>query len=280
MFRDRRLGQIEDVVADRRRGDVARAAAALRASLKPAAPRADADSNGRESACPRSGRPAHARDARALAAPRRGRVLRPWLIGAARRGRRAALRRLVIIALARDARRRRRSCCPASPRPRTSASRRPRAVPQLARARAARASRASQASSPAPRCRSRPSATRASSQRSTTRRARSRSRSSSCATSFSLATQAYVLGSAASTLAASGRMPAGLLLARPAAARHARADRALPAARGLDHRQPPRRLGRAAGGDVRDRRHRRAVLVAAAFVEVYVSPHVILWLRG
>ena len=69
------------------------------------------------------------------------------------------------------------------------------------------------------------------------------------ATTFSLCTQAYVLGSEAATLAAQldiGRADAD---AHPAAPRAARARRALPAARGVDARQPPRGVERAAGRD-------------------------------
>ncbi len=62
--------------------------------------------------------------------------------------------------------------------------------------------------------------------------------------------------------------------ARRAAARDPRADRAVPAAGRLDHRQPARRVGAAARGH-RSSPSRFAVpmLVVAAFIEVYVSPH-------
>jgi hypothetical protein len=101
-----------------------------------------------------------------------------------------------------------------------------------------------------------------------------------CATSFSLATQAYTLGSAASTLAAQGHMSVALLVV------------------GLLPHAVPELLALflpLAAWIVASRRgdwHEllaatfvtvgiaTPVLVVAAFVEVYVSPHVILWLRG
>jgi hypothetical protein len=100
------------------------------------------------------------------------------------------------------------------------------------------------------------------------------------ATSFSLATQAYVLGSSASTLAAQGQMNVGLLVV------------------GLLPHAVPELIALflpLAAWIVASRRgswHELLaatfvtvgiavpVLVTAAFVEVYVSPHVILWLRG
>ena len=100
------------------------------------------------------------------------------------------------------------------------------------------------------------------------------------ATSFSLATQAYVLGSAASTLAAQGNMNVGLLVV------------------GLLPHAVPELIALflpLAAWIVASRRgdwHELLaatfvtvsmavpILIAAAFVEVYVSPHVILWLRG
>jgi len=101
-----------------------------------------------------------------------------------------------------------------------------------------------------------------------------------CATSFSLATQAYVLGSSASTLASQGDMNVGLLVV------------------GLLPHAVPELLALflpLAAWIVASRRgdwHELLaatfvtvtiavpILIAAAFVEVYVSPHVILWLRG
>ena len=79
-----------------------------------------------------------------------------------------------------------------------------------------------------------------------------------CATLFSLVTQAYILGGEAAALAGQiGTTPGALLLTRlPHAA--ARAVRALPPARGLDDREPPRRLARAARRDLRDGGDRRA----------------------
>jgi hypothetical protein len=101
-----------------------------------------------------------------------------------------------------------------------------------------------------------------------------------CATSFSLATQAYVLGSAASTLAAQGDMNVALLVV-------GLLPHALPELIALF-------LPLAAWivASRRDEWHEllaatfvtvgiaAPVLVLAAFTEVYVSPHVILWLRG
>ena len=101
-----------------------------------------------------------------------------------------------------------------------------------------------------------------------------------CATSFSLATQAYVLGNAATTLAAQGRMPVALLLV--GILPHAIPELValfLPLAAWIIASR-------------RDQWHEllaatfvttgiaAPVLVLAAFTEVYVSPHVILWLRG
>jgi hypothetical protein len=101
-----------------------------------------------------------------------------------------------------------------------------------------------------------------------------------CATAFSLATQAYVLGSAASTLAAQGRMNVGLLVvgllphavpelialflplaAWTVASQRGNWDELLAATFVTISIAVP-------------------ILVTAAFIEVYVSPHVILWLRG
>jgi len=100
------------------------------------------------------------------------------------------------------------------------------------------------------------------------------------ATSFSLATQAYVLGSAASTLAAQGHMNVGLLVV--ALLPHALPELIalfLPLAawiiasrRGDWHELLAATfvtVGIAA-----------PMLIAAASIEVYVSPDVILWLRG
>jgi hypothetical protein len=101
-----------------------------------------------------------------------------------------------------------------------------------------------------------------------------------CATSFSLATQAYVLGNAASTLAALGHMHVALLVV-------GLLPHALPELIALF-------LPLAAWiiASRRDEWHEllaatfvtvgiaAPVLVLAAFTEVYVSPHVILWLRG
>ena len=118
------------------------------------------------------------------------------------------------------------------------------------------ASRAWPASWPAPRSRRSPRATPASGAGSTTRPARSRSASWSLATLFSLTTQAWALGSAASTLSAQLDISPALLLLGLVAARGARAVRALPPARRVDDRRPPGGLERAARRHLRDRRDR------------------------
>jgi hypothetical protein len=101
-----------------------------------------------------------------------------------------------------------------------------------------------------------------------------------CATTFSLATQAFVLGNAASTLAAQGHVAVGLLVAGL-----------------LPHAVPELialflPLAAWIAASRRDEWHEllaatfvtvgiaAPMLVLAAFTEVYVSPHVILWLRG
>jgi hypothetical protein len=101
-----------------------------------------------------------------------------------------------------------------------------------------------------------------------------------CATTFSLATQAFVLGNAASTLAAQGHVAVGLLVAGL-----------------LPHAVPElialfMPLAAWIAASRRDEWHEllaatfvtvgiaAPMLVLAAFTEVYVSPHVILWLRG
>jgi hypothetical protein len=101
-----------------------------------------------------------------------------------------------------------------------------------------------------------------------------------CATSFSLATQAYVLGSAASTLAAQGRMNVGLLVV--GLMPHAILELIalfLPLAAWIiaSHRKEWHELLAATFVTVGIA---VPMLVTAAFIEVYVSPHVILWLRG
>ena len=101
----------------------------------------------------------------------------------------------------------------------------------------------------------------------------SRSPSSSCATTFSLSAQAYLIGHTLAGVSHFLRVSPGAAAARRAAARDPRADRAVPAAGRVDHRQPPRRVGAAAGGHLRDGRDRGAGARVAAFIEVYVSPH-------
>ena len=100
------------------------------------------------------------------------------------------------------------------------------------------------------------------------------------ATSFSLATQAYVLGSSASTLANQGHMNVGLLVV--GLLPHAVPELIalfLPLAAWIvaSHRGDWHELLAATFVTVGIA---APVLVTAAFVEVYVSPHVILWLRG
>jgi hypothetical protein len=101
-----------------------------------------------------------------------------------------------------------------------------------------------------------------------------------CATSFSLATQAYVLGSTASTLAAQGQMNVGLLVV--GLLPHALPELIalfLPLAAWIvaSHRGDWHELLAATFVTVGIA---APILVLAAFIEVYVSPHVILWLRG
>jgi hypothetical protein len=101
-----------------------------------------------------------------------------------------------------------------------------------------------------------------------------------CATSFSLATQAYVLGSSASTLANQGRMNVGLLVV--GLLPHALPELIalfLPLAAWIiaSRRGDWHELLAATFVTVSIA---VPMLIAAAFVEVYVSPHVILWLRG
>jgi hypothetical protein len=100
------------------------------------------------------------------------------------------------------------------------------------------------------------------------------------ATSFSLATQAYVLGNAASTLAAQGNMAVGLLIV--GLLPHAVPELIalfLPLAAWIvaSRRDDWHELLAATFVTVGIA---TPVLILAAFTEVYVSPHVILWLRG
>lgn len=101
-----------------------------------------------------------------------------------------------------------------------------------------------------------------------------------CATAFSLTTQAYVLGSAASTLANQGGMNPALLLV--GILPHAIPELMalfLPLAAWLiaSRRKDWHELLAATFVTTT---LAAPVLVAAAFIEVYVSPHVILALRG
>jgi hypothetical protein len=100
------------------------------------------------------------------------------------------------------------------------------------------------------------------------------------ATTFSLCTQAYILGNAVSTLAAQGHMPRGLLLA--GLLPHAipelwalflpLAAFVIASRRGAWHELLAATVVTVAISV--------PVLVASAFVEVYVSPHLVLALRG
>ena len=76
------------------------------------------------------------------------------------------------------------------------------------------------------------------------------------ATTFSLFTQAYVLGGAASTMAFHWSMSPELLVVGILPHAIPELTGALPAAGRLDDRQPPRRLGGAAGRHLRDGRDR------------------------
>jgi len=100
------------------------------------------------------------------------------------------------------------------------------------------------------------------------------------ATSFSLATQAYVLGSAASTLAAQGHVSVVLLVVGllPHAVPELMAL-FLPLAAWIvaSRREQWHELLAATFVTVGIA---APVLIVAAFTEVYVSPHLILWLRG
>ena len=77
-----------------------------------------------------------------------------------------------------------------------------------------------------------------------------------CATLFSLCTQAYIIGGGRRVDRRPDRHEPRLSDTRAAPARHPGAVRAVPPARGLDDREPPRCLARAAGGNVRHGRHR------------------------
>ena len=92
------------------------------------------------------------------------------------------------------------------------------------------------------------------------------------ATTFSLCTQAYVLGSGAATLAAQLDIGRGMLMLTLLPHALPGARRPLPAAGGVDARQPPRGVGRAAGRDRRDHRHRRPDADRGGDLEVFVWP--------
>jgi multisubunit Na+/H+ antiporter MnhC subunit len=99
------------------------------------------------------------------------------------------------------------------------------------------------------------------------------------ATVFSLATQAYVLGSDASTLAAQGGVAPGLLLV--GLLPHALPELValfLPLAAWLLASRRGR-WDQLLSATITTTAVALPVLVAAAFIEVYVSPDVVLWLR-
>lgn len=102
----------------------------------------------------------------------------------------------------------------------------------------------------------------------------------SLATAFSLATQAYVLGNGASTLAAQGGVPVGLLLV-------GLLPHALPELVALFLPLAAWLLASRRGSwdellaaTVVTTAIALPMLVIAAFLEVYVSPHLLLWLRS
>ena len=100
------------------------------------------------------------------------------------------------------------------------------------------------------------------------------------ATAFSLATQAYVLGNGASTLAAQGGVPPGLLLL--GLLPHAVPELIalfLPLAAWLLASRA-KRWDELLAATVVTTAIAVPVLMLAALVEVYVSPHVVLWLRS
>ena len=232
-----------------RRGDVAGARAALprrggagRCALKPRPPRADARGDGCRRPRPRPRRAPHARDAARAGTRARGACVGRWALGCGRVAAALLLPPCGSIAALAHARPDADAAAPAL-RGRRRRRRRPRA--RAATCSCSRCTRwpASPASSPAARCRCRPSATRA-------------SRAGCTSTAGPLAI-AFVVGATSSRSAprptSLGHTPPTLSrpaarLARPAAARAAaarapRADRAVPAAGRLDHRQPPRRSG-------------------------------------
>ena len=250
VFRDRRRGESKMswrialeaawLVPALRRSARARCATGDRRKLRP--PRADAMSDEPSHSSP-SSRAATTRAPTLGAGTRdRWRVARP-------RGRSASLAVSAALLLRRlgdraTASRRTRGdrCSPASTRRSATLTMASGALPQLARARAARAAPASPASSPAARSAQvrapqRPLAPRPRARRPAGDRLRRRR------DALLARHQAYVLGSDAADLAAQlgmSRRRCCMLGAAPP--RAARADRALPAARRLARRQPPRRL--------------------------------------
>ena len=98
------------------------------------------------------------------------------------------------------------------------------------------------------------------------------------ATLFSLSTQAYALG-ATPRRRRRPRHVARIAADRAAAPRAAGAGRAVPAARRLDHRQPARRLEQLLAATFVTTAIAVPVLVAAAAFEVWVTPHVLYFLK-
>ena len=198
VFRDRAAGQIEDVVADRRRGDLARAAACaggaahLRhpAAASSAARRADrrrvnvselALVQGCATRAPRCG----------AGTARRWRVLGPWALGAAASRSRCSRPSGWSPTSSRPTRR---GSCPGLNEPATSARS---ATSSSATRSCSRCTRwpASRASSPAARCRRRPSSTSGWLAQVHEHAGPLAIAFVAGATTFSLCTQAYVLGS-------------------------------------------------------------------------------------
>ena len=132
---------------------------------------------------------------------------------------------------------------------------------------------ASPASSPAARCRCRPSSHSGLSRWVHEHGGRIAIAFVVGATTFSLSAQAYVIGHTLAGVSHFLRVSPGAAAARRAAARDPRADRAVPAARRLDHRQPPREWEQLLAATVVTVAIAVPVLVLAAFIEVYVSPH-------
>ena len=269
VFRDRERGPEQDVLADRRRGDVAGAAPALQVAP------AGADAEGMDASAY-----AFAHGVRHTRATLRAwqRTPRPRARPAGSRARRWPPAGCW-------------SACWWSPRSTTATSRSSALQPpvrgrrhlrdvlqhpaqQPARARPARDGLRGRASSPAARCRCRPSSHTGISRWVHEHGGRIAIAFVVGATAFSLSAQAYVIGHTLAGVSHFLRVSPGAAAAGRAAARDPGADRAVPAAGGVDHRQPPGRVGAAAGGDLRDGRDRApGARASRRSIEVYVSPH-------